>query len=82
MSLPNGQPEPRPEPVPEPEPPEPGPGPTPVPTSVRATILSALEDGKSAALQTGITQDAICKAERIMRQINERWPSNSIPGKS
>ncbi len=32
--------------------------------------LSALEDGKSAALQTEITQDAICKAERIMRQID------------
>src|SRR6266436_8079222 len=31
--------------------------------------LSALEDGKSAAPQAEITQDAICKAERIMRQI-------------
>jgi len=44
--------------------------------------LSALEDGKSAALQTEITQDAICKAERITRQIDARWPSNAVPGKS
>ena len=72
MSLPNGQPEPRPEPMPEPEPgpPEPGPGPTPVPTSVRATILSErrlspLQDEKSAALQTEITQDSIAKTEAL-----------------
>ena len=44
--------------------------------------LSALEDGKSAALQTEITQDAIQKAERIMRQIDARWPNNAVPGKS
>ena len=44
--------------------------------------LSTLEDGKSAALQTEITQDAIAKAERIMRQIDARWPGNAVPGKS
>ena len=44
--------------------------------------LSTLEDGKSAALQTEITQDAIAKAERIMRQIDARWPSNAVPSKS
>ncbi len=44
--------------------------------------LSTLEDGKSAALQTEITQDAICKAERIMRQIDASWPSNAAPGKA
>jgi hypothetical protein len=54
---------------------------------VCATILAApkladLEDGKSAALQAEITQDAICKAERIIRQIDSRWPSNSVPGKT
>jgi hypothetical protein len=52
-----------------------------------ATILSerrqsALEDGKSAALQTEMTQDAISKTERIMRQLDARWPSNAVPGKS
>ncbi len=54
---------------------------------VCATILAAprlamLEDGKSAALQTEITQDAICKAERIIRQIDLRWPGNVVPGKT
>ena len=54
---------------------------------VCATILTApkladLEDGKSAALQAEITQDAICKAERIIRQIDARWPSNAVPGKT
>ena len=29
---------------------------------------------KSAALQTEITQDAISKAEPIIRQIDARWP--------
>jgi hypothetical protein len=32
--------------------------------SCRERKLSALEDGKSAALQTEITQDAISKADR------------------
>ncbi len=41
--------------------------------------LSALEDGKSAALQAEITRDAISKAERIMRQIDARWPSDVVP---
>ena len=27
-------------------------------------------------------RDAICNAERVMRQIDARWPSNSVPGKS
>lgn len=79
MSLLNGQPEPPPEPMPEPEPgpPEPGPGPAPVPTvresdnSLRAAPLS-LEDEKSAALQTEITQDAIAKAEHHAIVAHER----------
>jgi hypothetical protein len=54
---------------------------------IYATILpgersSAIEDGKSAALQTEITQDAISKAARIMRQIDTRWPGDKVPGKS
>jgi len=54
---------------------------------VCATILAApkladLQDGKSSALQAEITQDAICKAERIIRQIDARWPSNAVPGKT
>jgi hypothetical protein len=54
---------------------------------VCASILAApkladLQDGKSAARQTEITQDAINKAERIMRQIDARWPSNAVPGKT
>ena len=44
--------------------------------------LSTLEDGNSAALQTEITQDAVAKAERIMRQIDASWPGNAVPGKS
>jgi hypothetical protein len=44
--------------------------------------LSALEDGKSAALQAEVTQDAISKAERIMRQIDVRWPGDKVQGKS
>ena len=47
-----------------------------------APKLADLQDGKSAALQTEITQDAINKAERIMRQIDARWPGNPIPGKT
>lgn len=45
--------------------------------------LADLQDGdpKTAALQTEITSDAICKAERIIRQIDARWPGNPIPGK-
>jgi hypothetical protein len=43
---------------------------------------SAIEHGKSAALQAEITQDAIQKAERIMRQIDARWPGDRVPGKS
>ena len=54
---------------------------------VCATILAApkladLQDGKNAALQSEITQDAIQKAERIIRQIDARWPSNVVPGKT
>jgi hypothetical protein len=33
-------------------------------------------------LQVKIVQDAIRGAERIMRQIDARWPGNSVPGKS
>lgn len=47
-----------------------------------APRLAALEDGKQAALQAEITQDAISKAERIIRQIDLRWPGNHIPGKT
>ncbi len=47
-----------------------------------APRLATLEDGKSAALQTEITQDAIAKAERILRQIDLRWPGNAVPGKT
>jgi hypothetical protein len=32
--------------------------------------------------QTEITQDAINKAERLIRQIDARWPSNAVPGKT
>ena len=54
---------------------------------VCATILAApkladLQDGKNAAQQSEITQDAIQKAERIIRQIDARWPSNVVPGKT
>jgi hypothetical protein len=44
--------------------------------------LSAIEHRKGAALQAEITQDAIQKAERIMRQIDARWPGDRVPGKS
>jgi hypothetical protein len=47
-----------------------------------APRLAALEDGKSDALQTEITRDAICKAERIIGQIDLRWPGDRIPGKT
>jgi hypothetical protein len=47
-----------------------------------ASKLADLQDGKSAAVQTEITQDAVCKAERILRQIDARWPSNVVPGKT
>jgi hypothetical protein len=54
---------------------------------VCATILAApkladLQDGKNAALQSEITQDAIQKAERIIRQIDVRWPSDVVRGKT
>jgi hypothetical protein len=51
-------------------------------TILAAPRLAALEDGKTAAIQTEITQDAINKAERIIRQIDLRWPGNHIPGKT
>jgi hypothetical protein len=51
-------------------------------TILAAPLLAALEDGKTAAIQTEITQDAINKAERIIRQIDARWPGNHIPGKT
>ena len=53
-----------------------------VPRSLSERRLSALEDGKNVALQTEMTQDAISKTERIMRQLDARWPSNAVPGKS
>jgi hypothetical protein len=46
-----------------------------------APRLTELEDGKNDSAQAHITQDAILKAERIMRQIDLRWPANRIPGK-
>jgi len=51
-------------------------------TILAASKLADLQDGKSSALQTEITQDAIAKAERIIRQIDARWPSNVVPGKT
>lgn len=47
-----------------------------------APRLATLEDGKQDALQSAITQDAICKAERIIRQIDLRWPGSVVPGKT
>jgi hypothetical protein len=47
-----------------------------------APRLAALEDGKQDALQAEITKDAIAKAERIMRQIDLRWPGSVVPGKT
>jgi hypothetical protein len=47
-----------------------------------APRLATLEDGKQDALQAEITQDAICKAEQIMRQIDSRWPADRTPGKN
>ena len=50
--------------------------------SCRSSTLD-FEDGKSASVQVEITQDAIQKAERSMRQIDARWPDqlfrDSIP---
>jgi hypothetical protein len=43
--------------------------------------LAELEDGKNDSAQAHITQDAIQKAERIMRQIDKRWPADRVPGK-
>jgi hypothetical protein len=43
--------------------------------------LTELEDGKNASAQANITNDAILKAERIMRQIDKRWPANRVPGR-
>jgi hypothetical protein len=44
--------------------------------------LTELEDGKNDSAQAQITQDAILKAERIMRQIHLRWPADRVPGKN
>jgi hypothetical protein len=51
-----------------------------------ASILAAprlrdLEDGKNPTAQGQINQDAIAKAERIMKQIDLRWAANRVPGK-
>jgi hypothetical protein len=43
--------------------------------------LAELEDGKNDSAQAHITQDAIQKPERIMRQIDKRWPADRVPGK-
>jgi hypothetical protein len=40
-----------------------------------------LEDGKNSAVQAGVTQDAILKAERIIKQIDLRWPAAKVSGK-
>jgi hypothetical protein len=46
-----------------------------------APRLAELEDGKNDSTQANITNDAILKAERIMRQIDKRWPADRVPGK-
>jgi cytoskeletal protein CcmA (bactofilin family) len=46
-----------------------------------AYFKGSIEIEKCAALQTEITQDAISKAERIMRKIDARWPGDKVPGK-
>jgi hypothetical protein len=51
-------------------------------TILAAPKLAELKDGESAAVQTEVTYDAIGKAERIIRQIDARWPTSSVPGKS
>jgi hypothetical protein len=43
--------------------------------------LQALEDGKNSAIQAGVTQDAILKAERIIKQVDLRWPAVKVSGK-
>ncbi len=48
---------------------------------IAAGKLAAFEDGKSAE-QSQVTYDAILKAERIINQIDARWPSNRVPGKT
>ena len=66
-------------------PPEPQRDPSPDPRRPDQHVTprpSAIDDGKNAALQTEITQDAISRAERIMRQIDARWPGDKVPGKS
>lgn len=43
--------------------------------------LAELKDGVNDVAQKDIAQDAIQKAERIMRQIDCRWPSGKVPGR-
>jgi hypothetical protein len=50
-----------------------------------ATILAGpqlqAEDGKNSAAQAAVAHDAILKAERIIRQIDLRWPAVKVSGK-
>ena len=50
-------------------------------TILAAPKLRALEDGKNPSAQAQITNDAILKAERIMKQIDARWNANRVPGR-
>src|SRR6266478_3257129 len=52
------------------------------PPILAAPRLATLGVQKSAALQAEVTQDAIAKAERIIRQIDARCPSNTVRGKT
>jgi hypothetical protein len=40
-----------------------------------------LKDGANDVAQKDIAQDAIQKAERIIRQIDVRWPAGEVPGR-
>jgi hypothetical protein len=44
--------------------------------------LSQLKDAENEAVQAAVTYDAILKAERVINQIDARWPSNRVPGKT
>jgi len=51
-----------------------------------AAILAAprlveMKDGQNSAAQAGVTMDAIQKAERIMQQIDCRYPAGKVPGR-
>jgi hypothetical protein len=45
-----------------------------------APKLAEFKDGEKDALQVDIVRDAVQKAERIIGHIDQRWPSNRVPG--